>query len=230
MVSLTFDGLSSNFSACKHLGANFQMEKLSPHIYNPVDKSKIYLMPDACHMIKLVRNFMASEQVFHNGAGAKIEWQYIEKLVRRRETKGFTTHKLTKRHIQWERSVMDMRIAAQTLSNSVAEFLDCEATADFVRRMNDLFDTLNTKRKGSDRFFRNPITKENRIEIFDFFDEVKQYIENLTIGGVKVLQTRKRTGFKGLLICMMSIKNINNDYIHNDHFDRIPTFNLSQDP
>lgn len=242
VVSLTFDGLSANFTACQHLGACFQMKKLKLYINNPVDNSKIYIIPDACHMIKLIRNFIGSEKEFQNEAGEKIEWRFFEQLEIYRETKNFVTHKLTKRHIQWERAKMDVKLAVQVLSNSVSEsllylsmqgcqeFSNCEATAEFAKKMNDLFDILNTKRKRSEQVFKNAITKENRIEIFKFMEDMAKYIKHLTLNGVNVLDTRKRTGFKGLLISMINIQNICNDYIENDKFDSLPTFNLSQDP
>lgn len=137
---------------------------------------------------------------------------------------------------------MDVKIAVQVLSNSVSEsllylsmqgcqeFSNCEATAEFAKKMNDLFDILNTKRKRSEQVFKNAITKENRIEIFKFMEDMAKYIKHLTLNGVNVLDTRKRTGFKGLLISMINIQNICNDYIENDKFDSLPTFNLSQDP
>lgn len=242
VVALTFDGLSSNFTACRHLCASFQMHDLKPYIINPFDQSHIYIMPDACHMIKLIRNFIASEKVFRNASNEKIEWSFFEKLENRRDTKNLVTHKLTKRHIQWDRAQMDVRLAVQTLSNSVAEsfeyllrhgckdFANSSATAEFTRKMNDLFDILNTKRKGSERFFKNPITTVNKRIIFSFFDETIQYINGLTIGGKSVLKSRKRTGFKGVIICMLNLKSIFNDYVTSGHFGAIPTFNLSQDP
>lgn len=242
VVSLTFDGLSSNFSASEKLGASFNLKNMKPYISSPIDNSNIYILPDVCHMFKLVRNFIASEKVFHNGLGETIEWRFFENLEKHRESNNLVTHKLTKRHIQWDRAQMDVRLATQTLSNSVAESLEylsrngaqgfenCLPTAEFARKFNDLFDVLNTKRKRSERFYKNPITKENNKEIFTFFDEMAQYIKSLSLEGVDILKTRKRTGFKGFIICMMNVKNIFIDYVQCGHFDEIPTFNLSQDP
>lgn len=120
VITLTFDGLFSNFAACEKLGASFQLNKLEPYIRNPFDCSKIYTFPDPCHMMKLIRNFIASEKEFHNSLGEKIEWCFFERLESHRVSKNLVTHKLTKRHIQWDRAKMDVRLAAQTLSNSVA--------------------------------------------------------------------------------------------------------------
>lgn len=242
IITLTFDGLASNFAACQRLGASIQMNKLEAYIRSPFDGSKIYTTPDACHMMKLIRNFIASEKEFHNGLGEKIEWCFFEKLENHRISNNLFTHKLTKRHIQWDRAKMDVRLAAQTLSNSVAEsfdylsrqgdpeFVHSGPTAEFVRNINNMFDVLNTKRKRSESLFKNPVNKENSNEIFTFFDRMTNFIKGLKLNGSDILKSRKRTGFKGFLISMMNIKNLYDDHIIPDHFDEIPTFNLSQDP
>lgn len=57
VVGLTFDGLNSNIAMAKVMGASIQKDK--PYIVNPHSNDKIYLYPDACHMLKCARNCLA---------------------------------------------------------------------------------------------------------------------------------------------------------------------------
>lgn len=63
IVGLTFDGLISNFAMAQEMGASIE-EK--PFIQNP-HSDKIYLFPDACHMLKLIRNCFASKKKLYDG-------------------------------------------------------------------------------------------------------------------------------------------------------------------
>lgn len=64
-------------------------------------------------------------------------------------------NKLTKAHMQWEKRKMNVQIAAETISNSVADAMkflkdDCEdfkdvgGTSEYIRTFNDIFDTMNS--------------------------------------------------------------------------------------
>lgn len=193
-------------------------------------------------MFKLIRNFLASKGEFNDGSGGRIEWRYFVELESRRELKHLVTHKLTKRRIQWDRSKMDVRLMAQTLSNSVAQsfkylsdqrckgFEGCEATAKFTSMMNNIFDCLNTKKVHDGNPFKSPLSRENHIEIFSLFDEGIKYIRSLKLNGQSVLKRRKKTGFKGAIICMINIKNIFTHYVESHQLKNIPTFHLTQDP
>lgn len=89
-------------------------------------------------------------------------------------------HKLTKQHIKYESNKMKVRLAAETLSNSVAntmqylmdngdsQFRYGGATIRFIRYINDCFDIMNTKVIGNENKFKNPINPDNKDEIFAF--------------------------------------------------------------
>lgn len=62
IVSLTFDGTSSNFATVRHLGAETELHNLKPHFPHPASDHKIFLVPDPSHMIKLVRNTLAEKE------------------------------------------------------------------------------------------------------------------------------------------------------------------------
>lgn len=75
VVGLTFDGLASNLATARALGADFKNEKT--FIVNPHSDDKIYLYPDACHMLKLARNCLAGKKVIFHTDDNPIEWRYI---------------------------------------------------------------------------------------------------------------------------------------------------------
>jgi len=67
-------------------------------------------------------------------------------------------NKLNERHIQWNPQKMKVKLAAQTLSSSVAgslffcqndlglpELSDCAGTTEFLRVTDHLFDVLNSR-------------------------------------------------------------------------------------
>lgn len=126
ITNITFDGHPSNIPALQLLGANLKWnttgsnKQFKPFFFDPVNHEKIFIMLDPCHMIKLVRNRLASSGKFFDIDGNQIEWKYIVALYNYSINHDFHTHKLTKKHIEWERHSMNVRIAVETLSNSVA--------------------------------------------------------------------------------------------------------------
>ncbi|KAG8178273.1 hypothetical protein JTE90_015684 [Oedothorax gibbosus] len=62
VVSLTFDGTSSNIASANELGAKIASDDTLVHFFpHPVTTDPIYMILDACHMLKLVRNCLASK-------------------------------------------------------------------------------------------------------------------------------------------------------------------------
>lgn len=85
-------------------------------------------------------------------------------------------------YVQWFKNKMNVKLAAQTLSESCAvaleqlpfttverhlDFSDCIATAKFCRMVNNAFDCLNSKSLCSNTF-KKPLSQENVKEIFIF--------------------------------------------------------------
>lgn len=242
VVNITFDGLASNFSACRILGASFLMNDFRPFFSNPHDKSKIHIMLDACHMLKLIRNCIGSEKELNDGDGNMISWTYFEHLETYRIERSLCTHKLTKKHIQWERNKMNVQLAAQLMSRSVADSMDfcrkqnclefesSEATATFARNVNDLFDIFNSNNVESKIQFKKPLCRENASSVFSFLDHMSEYLKSLEIHGKQILNTRKRTGVKGFLINIINLKSIYVMYVEPGLMENLPTYRLSQDP
>lgn len=121
----------------------------------------------------------------------KIEWKYIEKLEELRRAHNFQTHKLSKKHVQWKRNTMNVRIAVQTLSSSVAQsmdylmknniedFKDASATIEFIQRMNNIFNIFNSTNTRNVLPFKNCMNSRNARIFLDYFDECVNYLKSL---------------------------------------------------
>lgn len=242
VVGLVYDGLVSNIAAAKELGANFS--KNEPYFMNPHSDDKIFLFPDACHSLKTTRNRLGSKGIFYNGENNKIEWRYIEELEKyQRENKVNLGNKLTKVHIQWQKKKMSVRIAAETLSNSVADsieflrkkdveaFQGSEATVDFIRRINNIFDILNSKDTNDGICFKRPISPETKHEYFEYFDESIEYIKRLKLSlkGKSILTTRSKIAFLSFIVSMQNFRSFYEIYVEAGILENIPTFHFSQD-
>lgn len=194
VLNITFDGLNSNSTMCETLGATFEPNDWKPCFKFPGDDNNIYIIYDPSHMLKLMRNYLGNRKYLFDGDGSKIEWKYFESLEDFRLKKELThVHKLTKKHIQFGGNKMNVRLASETMSNSVAnsmkflmdeghkEFFNCTATVKFVRFINDIFDTMNTRRDTEKSGFKQALSPQNSSEIFAFFDEAIEYLKKIEI-------------------------------------------------
>lgn len=203
-------------------------------------------MFDACHMLKLARNIIAGEATISNSQNRKIEWSHFQKLENVRLKNNFVTHKLNKKHIEFERNKMKVNIAAQTLSSSVAnslEFLmkseqpsfkNCAGTIEYARKINDLFDILNTGfhdtlDNNNNNIFKTPICKDTEQQIFTFLDESFDYISSLEFDGQYVIHSKKKTGFLGFLIDIVALKSIYNDYVKTGKLNSVDSYDCKSD-
>ncbi|KYN12118.1 THAP domain-containing protein 9, partial [Trachymyrmex cornetzi] len=78
VISLTFDGGTSNIKMAESLGAKFcYTTNFDLSIRHPVTKEPIFLIFDACHAIKLVRNTFGDKKELIDGDGNMIQWNII---------------------------------------------------------------------------------------------------------------------------------------------------------
>lgn len=220
--NITFDGLPANETMCNELGANFDFNSSD---YKPFidfeNGHKTYILKDAPHMLKLVRNALGNKKHFRDADGRDIRWSTIEKLFEFGRTNIFNlTHKLNQKHIEWKRNPMNVRIAVQTLSLSTANSLEIlqnegvpgfemvDGEIEFIRCFNNLFDVFNTKIDNSDNpnLFKRALCSQNREKIFELFDRSITYIKGLKFidhddGGrsIDILTSRVKVGFKGIV-------------------------------
>lgn len=248
--NLTFDGLATNFSMCRNLGAHLNIfdENFKPYILNPVNMSKIFIIIDNCHAEKMARNTLGNKEVIFDDKGERIKWQHIVDLAKFSAENDFRTHKLSKKHIDFKSSIMNVRISNETLSNSVAdslqflldrdipEFQDAGPTIRFIRIINNLFDIFNSKSMKSKEVFKRGMSVENKESIYNFFDEATQYIKALKIDNIdkkrnELLTTsRNKTAFCAFIINIVSVKAMYEELVEEKNYiEVLYTYSLSQD-
>lgn len=108
VTSITCDGPSAHFTMAKHLGGEVKdIFNLKPYFEHPFTKSKVFIIFDACHMLKLIRNNWARCRVFVNSQGQTIDYKYIELLHQIQENEKCSLgNKLRKSHMDWRRQKM----------------------------------------------------------------------------------------------------------------------------
>ena len=117
-------------------------------------------------------------------------------------------NKLSFNHIKFERHKMNVRLAAQTLSSSVAdaiEFLDVgmknqkfqnsSGTVKFVRTIDRLFDLLNS-RNPVGKGYKQPLRSTNKVKYEDMLQSTAKYLLSLKINLTsKLLATHRQKTF-----------------------------------
>lgn len=252
VANLVFDGAKTNLAMCKLLGANLDIsvQNFKPYIENPYDHSIIYLILDPSHMEKLMRNLLGNHKVLFDGDGNKVEWRYFVDLLNiSQNSNGLTilkTHKLTRKHIEFGRNIMNVRLAAETFSNSVGDsmkmlkdqgnkkFANSEATIKFVYKMNRLFDIFNSMGLHNSDIFKNALSEKNKQQIFTFAEDCKKYLKNLkTLRNgkkVNVFNTINFTPILGFFMDLTNLPLIYAQYVENEKSTKcIYTYCLSQD-
>jgi len=150
VLSLTMDGHSTNVSMAKLFGCDFNAtailrdECLTNFCINS-NKCPIYIFFDPCHMLKLIRNMLEAYKEIKSEKGI-ISWNYFNELNEYQRKLGLKlANKLSSKHINFQNHKMNVKLAAQLLSNSVADsmkfllesgehnFKDSEETIKFIK-------------------------------------------------------------------------------------------------
>lgn len=239
ITSLTLDGLKTNISMCKFLGADFDGEA---YIRDPLNKDrKIYVFLDPAHMMKLCRNRVAKQNLI-DGKGRLIKWHYFELLYEAQTNLAWNLgNKLTKAHMQWDKRKMNVQLACETISYSVADsmeflkqecdsFSEVDGTVEFIRTIKDVFNIMNSTKVNSIGFKR-PISKENYVEYFTRFEQAIEYIKQLRVEGEKnpILKSVASTPFVGFYNNMRNFMGLFDDYVLKGQIDKLITHRFSQD-
>lgn len=146
VMNVTFDGAPTNFSICKILGCNLDVDNLHTEMNNGV-----FIFPDPSHMVKLVKNLLGEKMVLYDENNNEINFKYLNEL---QENEGLhLANKLRTKHILFFEQKMKTKLATQLFSESVAEailfckehlklkeFIDCNATVKFILMINNIFD------------------------------------------------------------------------------------------
>lgn len=109
ITTVTCDGPSGNFMMFKELGCNFENPfEMKTFFEHPANSSlKVYAVFDACHMLKLYRNTLASLGEIKDPEGHIVSWQFIVKLHELQEKEGLLfANKIKRAHIEWYKQKM----------------------------------------------------------------------------------------------------------------------------
>lgn len=240
--SITCDGPASNFSMFQHLGCNLLQNPNKT--YFDFECNKIYVFIDPCHALKLVRNTFGERKVLYDSYGTKIDFNFLDKLIKLQESEGlYLGTKITKAHIYFHKQKMKVKLAAQLLSESVADalefcskelslegFEECEGTIYFIRILNNIFDVLNScsvRPAG----WKKAICASNYGLVEALFECATNYISTLKFpDGTFLIESKRRTGFIGLIIDMKSSIALYQDLVNESKIlVFLPIYKFSQD-
>lgn len=251
VVSLTFDGCSTNVTMSQLLGCNFNADCLNTSfLFNSTNSTdhEIVVLLDPAHMIKLVRNALGEKKKFLDYKNNIIDFDFIQKLFILQENEGcHLGNKLRKQHIFYNNQKMKVKLATQMLSQSVAdalkfcknnlnlkEFSDCDGTINFIEMFNKAFDILNSRSINSIGS-KKALCKENFVNISNFVDEFTIYIKGLKVQDnindvnyVPILNSKRKTGFIGFIICLNSMLKLYYTLIDSSKIDYLKMHKLSQ--
>ena len=261
--SVTFDGCKSNIATMKNLGCVLDdLQNLKTDFKHPSADYNVVVFLDACHMLKLMRNTFESKKVIYTTDEKSIRWQYLSELYNLQEENSLhLANKLSHRHVHFKNQIMNVKLATQLLSRSVAKAIDfcnktlnisafreSENTVEFIEKLNDLFDILNT-RNLNDFGFKHPMNKGNSQKILSFLSQIKDYLLTLAINvtnkrtlkvgtnirtvfstkKVPLIKTQNNTGLLGLLVCINSLTYMYTNLVVTDIITFLLTYKLSQD-
>lgn len=245
--NLTFDADRLNLAAVKMLGAHLNVfdVNFAPFINNPFDGSRILLFLDPSHMEKLFRNLLGNKEVIFDEHGNKIEWRYFVNLQNLSKDGKMLTHRLSRKHIDYQQNKMNVRLAVESFSSSVGdsmtilrehnhpEFKDSEDTSNFVYMMDKAWDILNSRGSRHSNIFKRALSKGNEAKIFAFIDTFIPFIKGLQINinntKKKVLDTRNFSPILGFIMDFTNLKLMYQEYVEHGAMKEISTYCISQD-
>ena len=217
--SLTFDGAGTNIKMAHIFGSRLTLGDIKHTFPHPVTSEDVCIILDASHMVKLIRNLLGDKKKLIDGNGNVIRYELIENLHNLQNSTGIhLRNKLRSAHMQYFKKKMNVRLATQMLSNSVADaiefctkskidgFEDSEATVTFIRTINRLFDVFNT-RNLLGFGYKKPLSDENYSEIVNQLSKDRNYLSSLTCteSGKRMVETQRRTGLIGFICNIQSL-------------------------
>lgn len=243
VASLTFDGTITNLSMCKNLGANLNINGLKPYFEHPITKHKVFIFMDACHMIKLIRNCLGTKKII-GVKNNKVEWRYFDLLVELQNDEGLHAGtKLRYRHVEWAQEKMKVRLATQTFSKSVADaflylcedlklesFAEVQETAKFALIFNNVFDILNSRTQFAKYDYQKALSPDTKELFFNTMTSTIDYIKSLKLDGEPILNTIRKTGFLGIIVCCTSLMEYYKIYVEEQQLLKyLLSYKFSQD-
>lgn len=254
VISLTGDGLVANIAVAKHLGVKFDGGKT--FFKSPTNTNdKIYFILDPPHVLKLFRGCLATHQLYFDNKS--ICWNFIVELQKMQMEKDINLgNKLRAQHINYSTRPMNVRLADETMSMSVADgidqlrdddyeqFRDSDETTKFIKFVDNTFNIGNVRAGQKDykpSVYKTPISEANSEDLFKYFHVAKEYFKSIQIDvtskngnrtkTLKKLSIRSRsfTPFLGVVTNLTSFEGLYHDHVLNGPLEALYTFQFSQD-
>ena len=252
VVALVLDGLSTNVRMVQKLGCSLRPDNLKPDFVNPADDtSSVFVFFDACHMLKLMRNLFHAYKSLTLPNGHVAHFSHFETLNSVQEKEGLSAaNKLSRRHIDFSRQKMKVKLAAQLFSSSTAKALqlgrdldiaglqNTEGTQTLCELVDHLFDVLNSRSVFS-KSYKAPLCAKNIQHTTEFLNSAKDFLLNIKTGDAqtRLCESARYIGVVGFCIDIMSVIGLTHTFLgwtapHNNQFTSlkyIRTYRFSQD-
>ncbi|PAA60200.1 hypothetical protein BOX15_Mlig018125g3 [Macrostomum lignano] len=236
VVALVADQESTQWA---HLSR--RADTANPFLRHPVTGEPVYVIVDIPHCLKNTRNALMKNDIKFNECKLA-KWQHLIQFYQNDSGPSLRlASKLTDAHFSLALGQkMKVSLAAQVLSHSVASGIrtlvhhnelseDALQTAEFAKRLNDIFDMLNSAHlygKG----FQQPIHRDTLSAQIDRLTEAEDFVRSwrfLPLNGRAVKPTMP---FKeGWLLSLSATKQLCTTLIRDHHFDYVCTRRFTQD-
>ena len=251
--SITADGTCVNISTFAQLGCIFSTtyDSMVTTFKHPSQNYNVYIILDPCHMLKLARNALASMGSFHDEDGGEIQWKFFHLLHSLQDEQGLKLgNKFSAQHLEYQKHKMNVRLAAQTLSSSVADaiqFLDVSMklpqfknsgpTVNFTRVIDRTFDILNSRCPQA-KGYKQPLQPKSKDTWENHLKSAAEYLLSLVTKQKgknkkqKLLSTHKRKTFIiGFVATIKSTIQMANEMfsLKENPFHYLLTYKFSQD-
>jgi hypothetical protein len=226
--TVCMDGTIHNISAFNKLGCTMQPKELDkivtkfPHPHEDCADS-VFAFCDPPHMAKNVRNMLAEYKDFVWPGHGTVRWSHIVKLQRLQEEHGLRlANKLTPKHTAFHKNKMKVTLAVQLMSDSVSHSLkwahangvqgfeddDVLTTCKFLELHDQLFDILNSRARYAFgiKAALSPGNLHQAEVVFQEFIGMYKVLERTD--GLKVVNSRRRTGPLGFIACIITLRNL----------------------
>lgn len=228
--AVTCDGAYTNFASLKILGCKLE---------NNYSDIQCWFK----HPINSMKSYYNSNNLKSNSG--YIKWCYIEDLYNLQTNLTLKlANKLSKTHIEWKNSAMKVKYAAQTLSSSTSDALDflrsinnpnffnSNATSEYCRTIDRLFDFLNSRNPYS-KGFKSAIFEKNISTLESIIIPLINYLYTLDITKNNICKplhvSENKTFVLGFATAVKSMFSIAKSMFNETNFTYILTYKFSQD-
>lgn len=247
----------------KGVAGKFSFDDIVSSFPNPANPIKtVYAIYDIVHMMKLwrglIHNSFTKEGSVSMSDGREVSWAFIERLYALQTKENIrAANKLGRYHIDFANHKMNVKLAVQTVSKSVAdsitfcrdshmeEFEGSEGTTSFLYKLDEAFDILNSRSPCQKRQ-KAPLSKGNFKSKSHFLTQFCEEILKMKHTDVRfykktgnyskipkllVESDRKRAAI-GMVVSIKSILCISHDLLFRkmDPFKYVLTYRFCQDP